>query len=152
LSEFEKLNIRFENISINEYETTLDNPKKVITLILKVTGDVENKHNRLEKKLEEIIMSSSSKNPFQRNMSDGKNKVTRAINLTYIYKLSSVTPIKGNPFATIDNKDYHIGNRFLDKGIIKKIERGKVWIVKTLSNGTKQEYFIGFRRKRKRKE
>jgi len=152
LSEFEKLNISIENINLDEYETSLDNPKKVITLIIKVTGKVDDTQKKVKEKLEEIIANNSSKNPFQTNMLDEKGVVVRAINLTYIYTLSSVTPIKGDPFATIDNRDYHIGDKFLDKGVVKKIENGKVRIFKKLDNGTKQEYFIGFRRKHKIKE
>lgn len=151
LSEFEKLNINMENISLDEYETTLDNPKKAITLVVKVTGKVDDKRDEVIKRLQKIIMSNSSKNPFQTNMLDEKGVVVRAINLTYIYNLSSVTLVKGKPFATIDDRDYYIGDKFLDKGVIKKIEKGRVRIYKRLSNGTEQEYFIGFKRSHNKK-
>jgi len=143
LSELEKLNIVMENIALDEYETTLDNPQKAITLIVKVIGDVENKEKLTSETLDNIITHNSSKNPFQTNILDENNVVVRAINLTYIHTLSSVGIYDTPPSATIDNHVYKVGDNFLDKGVIVKIEKGKVHISKELDGGGVQKYFIG---------
>lgn len=146
LSEFEKLNIIIENISLDEYETSLDNPKKAITLIVKVTGDVDKNKDKTKEILDEIIVNNSSKNPFQTRELDEKGVVQRAINLTYIHELSGMSLNKSNLSATIDNRVFRVGDNFFDKGVVERIEKGKVQIFKELANGTKQEYFIGVRR------
>ena len=143
LSEFEKLNIVMENISLDEYETTLDNPKKAITLVVKVTGNVEDEKEETKKALNDIISNKLSKNPFQTNILDENDVVVRAINLTYIHMLSSVGVYDKPPSATIDNRTYEVGDKFLDKGVITKIEKGKVHISKELEGGVVQKYFIG---------
>ena len=145
LSEFEKLNIVIENIALDEYETTLDNPKKAITLVVKVIGDVAKIKDETKEVLEKIISTGITKNPFQTNILDENNLVVRAINLTYIHVLSSVGVYDTPPSATIDNRSYHVGSKFLDKGVITRIEKGKVHISKHLENGSKQKYFIGRR-------
>jgi len=145
LSEFEKLNIVIENIALDEYETTLDNPKKAITLVVKVTGDVDKKKEETIEALEEIISAGISKNPFQTNILDKNNSVVRAINLTFIHVLSSVGIYDTPASATIDNRSYYVGSKFLDKGVITSIEKGKVHISKHLKNGLIQKYFIGRR-------
>lgn len=148
LSEFEKLNITIENIAIDEYETTLDNPKKTITLVVKVTGDVEKDKDKAKEILDKIVVTNS-RNPFQTSELDSEGVAIRAINLTYIHQLSGMSLKKNNLSATIDNIVYHIGSKFRDKGVVEKIEKGKVRIFKRLENGVKQEYFIGIRRDKK---
>jgi hypothetical protein len=143
LSEFEKLNIVMENISLDEYETTLDNPKKAITLVVRVTGDVEDKKEETTKVLNNIISNNLSKNPFQSNSLNDDNIVVRAINLTHIYVLSTVGIHDKPPSARIDNHLYLLGDNFLDKGVITRIEKRKVHISKELKGGVIQEYFIG---------
>jgi len=143
LSEFEKLNIVIENISLDEYETTLDNPKKAITLVVKVAGNVDDTQEETTEALNTIISNNISKNPFQTNILDENNLVVRAINLTYIHTLSSVGIYDTPPTATINNRTYTVGDVFLDKGVIKKIEKGKVHISKELDSGVVQKYFIG---------
>ena len=80
---------------------------------------------------------------------DSEGVAIRAINLTYIHQLSGMSLKKNNLSATIDNIVYHIGSKFRDKGVVEKIEKGKVRIFKRLENGVKQEYFIGIRRDKK---
>jgi hypothetical protein len=143
LSEFEKLNIVMENISLDEYETTLDNPKKAITLVVKVIGNVDETQEEAKELLDDIISHKMSKNPFQTNILDENNLVVRAINLTYIHTLSSVGVYDTPPSATIDNRIYKIGDTFLDKGVVTRIEKGKVHISKELDGGVVQKYFIG---------
>ena len=130
LSEFEKLNIVIENISMDIYEVKADNPKKIITLTVRVVGDVTSMTtDELKKSLNRAI-SSVGRNPFTAStLRDGKAQ--RKIDLTYLYRLTSITPKKDNPFATIDKKDYFIGDEFLDKGEIKSIGNGKVELSKS---------------------
>jgi len=150
LSEFEKLNIVIENISMDIYEVKADNPKKIITLTVRVVGDVTSMTtDELKKSLNRAI-SSVGRNPFTAStLRDGKAQ--RKIDLTYLYRLTSITPKKDNPFATIDKKDYFIGDEFLDKGEIKSIGNGKVELSKRLESGIEQKYFIGYRRSKKNK-
>jgi hypothetical protein len=148
LSEFEKLNITIKNIAIDEYETSLDNPKKTITLIVQVTGDVEKNKDKAKEILDKIVVNNS-RNPFQTSELNEHGVAVRAINLTYIHQLSGMSLKKDNLSATIDNIVYHIGSKFRDKGVVEKIEKGKVRIFKKLENGMKQEYFIGIRRGKK---
>jgi hypothetical protein len=148
LSEFEKLNIVIEDISMDEYDPRPDNPEKSITFIVQVIGDVNGIKDKVKKILDEAV-SSAKRNPFTAAILDANNEVQRTIDLTYIYKLTSITPKKDNPFATINNKDYYIGDEFFNKGEIKQIENGKVQLVKRLENGIEQEYFIGYRRSKK---
>jgi hypothetical protein len=150
LSEFEKLNIVIESLAIEEYETSLDNPKKAITLIVKVVGDVEQDGSEINGILDRIVAQNGGKNPFQTHELDRYGAVRKAINLTYLFKLSGISLNRDRPSATIDGKTYFIGDKFYDKGVIKGIERGKVKIVKRLKSGTTQEYFIGVRRRIKR--
>jgi len=146
LSEFEKLDIAIDGISLHPYMIDKNNPKHIVTMNVRAIGNGERLDPKLVKFLDDELAKKNRRNPFQRFAKLGKN-IKRIIDLTWIYKLSGIGRIDGEFVATINHKQYFKGDSF-DGFIVTSITSDGVRLKKSTSNGD-EIYIINFRKIKK---
>jgi len=143
LSEFEKLNIAIDDISIYPFKIDKNNPKHFITLNIRAIGSGEKIDSTLVTFLDKELAKKNKRNPFQRFAKLGEN-IQRIIDLTWIHKLSGIGRVNGENMATINHQQYFKGDIFSGYKIISISSNG-VRLKKNTSNGN-EIYVINFRK------
>ncbi|MBF0382720.1 MAG: hypothetical protein HQL69_16990 [Magnetococcales bacterium] len=147
-SDLESLDIVLDDIQLHPYDVNSTPPTHAISFSLIPRNDANplSDNSRL-KELKQWVSQKDKRNPFQRFAYDSSRKRVRpVIDLTWIYKLGGLgLTTEGVPYATIDRKNYIVGEKLFGY-YITKIERDRVYLEKRTADGNIR-YSLGFRKR-----
>jgi len=145
-AKLEKLNLTINDLQVRPYKMTATPPEHVIEFSLTPRGDAEPLSSDRFSKLDDLVSSESKRNPFQRFAFNAETKaVSRDIDLTWIYHMTSIGKSAGREVATIDNSDYFIGGKLKQGHIITAITGDEVRLEQKTDNGVETS-FIRYRK------
>ncbi len=147
-SELEALDIILNDLQIHPYDHTQSPPQHAISFTLTPRNDAEPLADIRLSRLQQKVAEKDKRDPFQRFAFDSTRViVSRAIDLTWIYKLGGLgLDTSGNRYATINHANYSVGD-ILDGRTITNITNKEVKLEKTTREG-KLKYRLGFRKKK----
>ena len=144
-ADLESLDTVIQELQVRPYDQLAVPPTHFITFSIIPRNDaipLADKDERLKTLRERVL--KNPRNPFQRL---DKSEDRTLVDLTWVYKLTSIGTDAGKRYATIDRKDYSSGDTIEGtKRVITAIERREVFLSEDLTFG-KQPYVMRFRTK-----
>ena len=102
------------------------------------------KKNRMIDELKLVQKVESNSQSISANSFEALTATRKPIDATWLFKLTGIGRSAGSLYATVDGKDYKIGDRLAGMKIVK-IERDQVLCIKQTKDGL-IPYVVGFRR------
>lgn len=145
-AKLEKLNLTINDLQVRPYKMTATPPEHVIEFSLTPRGDAEPLASDRFSKLDSMVSSESKRNPFQRFAFNAETKaISRDIDMTWIYHMTSIGKSGGREVATIDGSDYFVGDKLKQGHVVTAIAGDEVRLEQKTDNGT-ETYFIRYRK------
>ncbi|HRQ79543.1 MAG TPA: hypothetical protein PKZ97_00330 [Azospirillaceae bacterium] len=145
-AKLEKLNLTINDLQVRPYKMMANPPEHVIEFSLTPRGDAEPLSSGRFSNLDELVSSQSKRNPFQRFAFNSETKaISRDIDLTWIYHMTSVGKSGGKEVTTIDGAEYFVGGRLKQGHVITAITGEEVRLEQKTDNGLETS-FIRFRK------
>lgn len=145
-AKLEKLNLTINDLQVRPYKMMANPPEHVIEFSLTPRGDAAPLSSDRFSKLDDLVSSESKRNPFQRFAFDVTTKaVSRDIDLTWIYHMTSMGKSGGREVTTIDGAEYFIGSKLKQGHVITAITGDEVRLEQKTDNGLETS-FIRFRK------
>ncbi|MGB0712905.1 MAG: hypothetical protein ACPGUC_05030 [Gammaproteobacteria bacterium] len=144
-SDLESLNTVVHNLEVHPYNPDPERPEHLISFSITPRNDAEPLSGaRLDALREDV--RKKVRNPFQRFAYDKSRREVRAeIELTWIHKLTGIGQTAAGPQATIDNRDFRVGDTLLGKRITE-IRSDRVYLVSDRPvDGVINKYVLKFR-------
>ncbi|MFN3075838.1 MAG: hypothetical protein ABT940_02950 [Alphaproteobacteria bacterium] len=140
----ESLDVTIHDIQIHPYDVSHSPPVHAITFSMTPRNDAEPLSGERLSRLAKQVTEENKRNPFQRFVYNPGVGVRKEIDLTWIYKLSGIGSVGGVRMATIDSREYEVGNKFKDM-TIARIDADTVNLTKSTPNGV-EKFVIRFRK------
>ena len=141
----ESLNVVINNLQVHPFDPTQDPPLQAIAFSITPRLNAEPLAGERLERLTQRVEEKEKRNPFRILNWDRKTlTATLEIDLTWIHRLSGIGRIGAQYFATIDGRDYRVGNEFLPGMFVKTVTEERVTLERVTDNGT-QPYVLKFR-------
>ena len=146
IQQLESLDVTINDMQIHPYDPTKkEMPVHFITFTITPRHNADEIHGDRITALQSAIAAKELRNPFQRFAYDpNKKAAVMKIDLTWEYKLSGIGQIGTSRIATIDSKDYSIGEFLGGDKKIDAVEADHVELSRPNGNVVDQ-YILKFR-------
>lgn len=140
----ESLNVNLHNLAVHPYNLAAQPPTHAISFSLTPRNDAAPLSGERLTVLAERIKTEGKRNPFQRfAVPGGADKVEAEIDLTWVNKLSGLGNVGDKRYATIDGRDYQVGDEF-DGKTVTTIMSDRVKLERKTANGI-DRFILRFR-------
>jgi len=137
----ETLNVSINDQQVRPFNAGVTPPIHAIEFSITPRNDAEPLSGTRLTQMQTQVNEPNKRNPFQRFAFNGPNKeVTKQIELTWIYKLTGIGSANGKRTATINGRDYAIGDD-MEGMAIAVIESDRVLLKKENADGV-TEYIL----------
>ncbi|MEO5378009.1 MAG: hypothetical protein H7832_09555 [Magnetococcus sp. DMHC-6] len=137
-ADMESLDLELEDIQIHSFEKIQSQPLLMVTFVIRPNGMAQPLSGKRLEKLQQRVLESNHRNPFQQAIVDDKNSISANItDISASYKLSGIGVEGGIPYATINHKNYREGESIAGMKIIN-IQKNKVYLEKRSHAGIEQ--------------
>lgn len=144
--QLESLNVGINDLQVRPYDPTKTPVEHAITFSITPRDDAKPLESARIGTIREKVAAKNKRNPFQRfAYNKSEPKPSPWIDLTWIHRHSGIGRIGGERIATINSRDYAVGDP-LDDMLINEIRNDRVMLKKESADG-EQIYVLGFRRK-----
>lgn len=145
-AQLESLNVGINDLQVRPYDPTKTPVEHAIAFSITPRDDGKPLESRRIGTIQEKVAAKNKRNPFQR-FAYSRTAPTPSpwIDLTWIHRLSGIGRIGGERIATVNSRDYSVGDR-LDDMTVAEIRNDRVMLKKESKDG-EQIYVLGFRRK-----
>lgn len=142
--ELEALNVSIDDLQVRPFRTSEKPPVHAIEFSLTPRGDAAPLEDDRVTALLLQVAGSEKRNPFQRFAFYAKrNEVVAETDLTWQYRLSGIGRSGDRKIATINGKDYGVGDELAAGLVVTVIEVDHVRLRRTAETGS---YILRFRR------
>jgi hypothetical protein len=145
-AKLESLNVGINDLQVRPYDPTKTPVEHAIAFSITPRDDAKPLESARIDTIQEKVSAKNKRNPFQRfAYNKSEPKPSPWIDLTWIHRLSGIGRIGGERIATIDSRDYAVGDP-LDNMSITEIRNDRVMLKKESADG-EQIFVLGFRKK-----
>jgi hypothetical protein len=145
-AQLESLNVGINDLQVRPYDPTKTPVEHAIAFSITPRDDGKPLESRRIGTIQEKVAAKNKRNPFQRfAYNEAVTKPSPWIDLTWIHRLSGIGRIGGERLATINSRDYSVGDG-LDDMTVAEIRNDRVMLKKESKDG-EQIYVLGFRKK-----
>lgn len=145
-AELESLNVGINDLQVRPYDPTKTPVEHAIAFSITPRDDAKPLESARIVTIRDKVAAKNKRNPFQRfAYNKSEPKPSPWIDLTWIHRLSGIGRVGGERIATIDSRDYAVGDPLNDM-TISEIRNDRVMLKKESKDG-EQIYVLGFRRK-----
>ena len=145
-AQLESLNVGINDLQVRPYDLTKTPVEHAIAFSITPRDDAKPLESERIDTIQEKVSAKNKRNPFQRfAYNKSEPKPSPCIDLTWIHRLSGIGRIGGERIATIDSRDYAVGDPLNDM-TITEIRNDRVMLKKESTDG-EQIYVLGFRKK-----
>lgn len=145
-AQLESLNVGINDLQVRPYDPTKDPVEHAIAFSITPRDDAKPVPSQRITTIQEKVAAKNKRNPFQRfAYNKSEPKPSPWIDLTWIHRLSGIGRIGGERIATVDSRDYMVGDKLNDM-FVTEIRNDRVMLGKESKDG-EQIYVLGFRKK-----
>lgn len=145
-SKLESLDVGINDLQVRPYDPSKTPAEHAIAFSITPRDDANPLESQRIATVLDQVAAKNKRNPFQRFAYNEKvEKLSAWIDLTWIHRLSGIGRVGGERIATINSRDYTVGDK-LDDMKVAEIESDRVMLKKESKDG-EQIYVLGFRNK-----
>ncbi|MDG2284426.1 MAG: hypothetical protein P8N43_02705 [Alphaproteobacteria bacterium] len=145
-AQLESLNVGINDLQVRPYDPTKTPVEHAIEFSITPRDDAKPVKSTWVKSIKDKVTVKNKRNPFQRfAYNKSEPKPSPWIDLTWIYRLSGIGRIGEARIATIDSRDYAVGDTLKDM-VVDEILSDRIKLKRESADGV-QTYVLGFRKK-----